>query len=145
MWGLSRCRIGIWSELEWGGSAKNAATQQKQGLLYKRGTIIIIFTNSAPLGRVGQRVAMSVCLFVCLSVYAIGCSFVRPLIGPDMTWSVPGFSLVLPPSLSCKLGNLETWKLTNLVIQKIKNLETLTHPTPPPTKKYFCLEQKTLL
>ena len=26
-----------------------------------------IFTNSAPLGRVGHRVAMSVCLSVCLS------------------------------------------------------------------------------
>ena len=29
---------------------------------------IVIFTNSAPLGRVGHRVAMSVCVCVCLSV-----------------------------------------------------------------------------
>ena len=41
-----------------------------------------IFTDSAPLGRVGLRVAMSVFLFVC----AIGCSFFsRPLIGPQIT------------------------------------------------------------
>ena len=29
---------------------------------------MLIFTNSAPLGRVGHRVAMSVCMSVCLSV-----------------------------------------------------------------------------
>ena len=34
-----------------------------------------MFTNSAPLGRVGHRVAMSVCLCVC----AIGCSFFQGL------------------------------------------------------------------
>ena len=34
-------------------------------------TIIMIFTNSAPLGRVGLGVAMSVVLSVCLSVCAI--------------------------------------------------------------------------
>ena len=47
----------------------------------------IFFTNSAPLGRVGHRVAMSVCGDVCVSV----CLrhrvqfFVRPLIGPQVT------------------------------------------------------------
>ena len=35
----------------------------------------LIFTNSAPLGRVGLGVAMSMCLSVCLSVCAIKCSF----------------------------------------------------------------------
>ena len=46
-----------------------------------------LFTNSAPLGRVGHRVAMSVCVCVCVSV----CLrhrvqfFSRPLIGPQIT------------------------------------------------------------
>ena len=51
-----------------------------------------VFTNSAPLGRVGHRVAMSVCVSVCLSV----CLrhrvqfFSRPLIGPQITRSFEG-------------------------------------------------------
>ena len=40
-----------------------------------------------PLGQFSVQVAMSVCLCVC--VCAIGCSFFRPLIGPEITWSVP--------------------------------------------------------
>ena len=58
----------------------------------------VIFTNSAPLGRVGHRVAMFVCLDVCVSVCLSapsGAVFVRPLIGPEVTWSVPG--LIGPP------------------------------------------------
>ena len=53
---------------------------------------IVIYTDS-------HRVAMSVCLSRCLS----RCLrhqvqlFPRPLIGPEITWSVPGLSLVLPP------------------------------------------------
>ena len=39
----------------------------------------VIFTNSAPLGRVGHRVAMSVCGDVCGDVCAIECSFFRGL------------------------------------------------------------------
>ena len=47
------------------------------------------------------RVAMSVWMFVCLSVCAIGCRiFFRPVIGPEVTWLVPGLSLVLPPGWS---------------------------------------------
>ena len=38
-----------------------------------------IFTNSAPLGQVGHRGAMSVCGDVCLWFCAIGCSFFRGL------------------------------------------------------------------
>ena len=38
-----------------------------------------LFTNWAPLGRVGHRVAISRCLFVCVSVCAIGCGFFRGL------------------------------------------------------------------
>ena len=41
-------------------------------------------------------VCVSVCMYVCLSACAIGCSFFRPLIGPEITWSVPGLSLVDP-------------------------------------------------
>ena len=44
---------------------------------------LFIFTNSAPLGRVGHRVAMSVCLFVCLRHQVQ--FFSRPLIGPRIT------------------------------------------------------------
>ena len=54
-----------------------------------------IFTESAQLGRFSNMVTMSMCLSIC----AIGCSFLRPLISPDITWSVPGLSLVLLPSL----------------------------------------------
>ena len=35
---------------------------------------------------------------VCLSVCVIRCSLSRPLIGPEITWSVPGLLLVPPPS-----------------------------------------------
>ena len=70
--------------------------------------IFFIFTNSAALGRVGHRVAKSVCQDVCLFVCAIGCSFFSPLIGPEITWLVPGLSLVFPPYLPRKLGNSET-------------------------------------
>ena len=42
-----------------------------------------IFTNSAPLGRVGHRVAMSVCVSVCLRHRVQ--LFSRPLIGPEIT------------------------------------------------------------
>ena len=49
---------------------------------------------------VAMSVWMAGCLSVCLSVYAIGCSFFMPLIGAEITWSVPGLSLVLLPSLS---------------------------------------------
>ena len=38
-----------------------------------------------------------VCVCVCVSVWAIGCSFFRPLIGPEVTRSVPDLLLVLPP------------------------------------------------
>ena len=58
-------------------------------------SICEIFTNSSPLGRVGHKVVMSVCLYVC----AIGCSFFRPLIGPQITWPDPGLWLINPPSL----------------------------------------------
>ena len=60
--------------------------------------VACIFTNSAPLGRVGHRVAMFVCLWVCLSVCLRHWVqfFSRPLIGPEITWSVPGLSLVDP-------------------------------------------------
>ena len=53
-----------------------------------------IFNESGPLGRFSHRVAMSVCVFVCLCA-PLGAFFVRPLIGPEVTWSVPGLSLVL--------------------------------------------------
>ena len=66
-----------------------------------------VFTNSAPLGRVGHRVAMSVCVCVCLCALS-GAVLFRPLIGPEITWSIPGLSLVLPPSLLWKLGNSVT-------------------------------------
>ena len=44
-----------------------------------------------------DSVIESLCLDVCLCVCAIGCSyFSRPLIGPEIIWSVPTLSLVLP-------------------------------------------------
>ena len=60
-----------------------------------------LFNESAPLSRFSHIVAMSVYLFVCLSVCLPVCYpvqfFSRPLFGPEITWSVPGPSLVLPP------------------------------------------------
>ena len=49
--------------------------------------LYIIFTNSAPLGRVGHRVAMSVCVCVCLRHRVQ--FFLRPFIGPEVTWPDP--------------------------------------------------------
>ena len=46
--------------------------------------ILMLLTESAPLGRFSHRVSMSVCVSLCLSVCAIGCIFFRPLIGPDI-------------------------------------------------------------
>ena len=63
------------------------------------------FTESAPLGRFNYIVDMFGCLSVCLSVYAIRCNFFRHLIGPEVTWSFPGLSLVLPPSSTISLGS----------------------------------------
>ena len=48
---------------------------------------VCIFTESAPLDRFSHRVAMSVCVPVCLSAQSVAVFF-RPLIGPEITWSV---------------------------------------------------------
>ena len=62
--------------------------------MYQR-LILMIFTNSAPLGRVGLVVAISICMcFGMLSPPML--FFSRPLIGPQITLSVPGLSLVNP-------------------------------------------------
>ena len=53
----------------------------------------MIFTNSAPLGWVGLVLAMSIYLSKCSLHYL---SISRPLIGPQITWSVQGLSLVRP-------------------------------------------------
>ena len=69
-----------------------------------------VFTNSAPLGRVGHRVAMSVCLSVCVCLrhrvqFLLGLSLALRSHDqiPASHWST------LPPSF----GNLETWRLGN--------------------------------
>ena len=74
--------------------------------------LLEMFTNSAPLCRVGHRVAMS----VCLGFWAIGCSFfARPLIGPEITWLVPNLSLLDPPPPKKKniptlqIGSINGW------------------------------------
>ena len=54
-----------------------------------------------------MSVCLDVCLSGCLSVWAIGCSFFRPLIGPEITWSLPGLSLVLP-GLDMYMSTLKT-------------------------------------
>ena len=51
-----------------------------------------IFTESASLGQFSHRVAGSVCQDVCLRHRVQ--FFPRPLIGPEITWSVPGLWLV---------------------------------------------------
>ena len=83
-----------------------------------------LFTNSAPLGRVGHRVTLSVWMCVCLRHRVQ--FFPRPLIGPEITWSVPDLSLVLPP--------LETWRLGNSITRKLGNSETRK---PPPKNIYI--------
>ena len=72
---------------------------------------------------------------VCMRHWVPFCS--RPLIGPEVTSSVPGLSLVLPPSLLWKLGNLETWKLGNSETRKLGNSELGNSETPPNQKKVF--------
>ena len=77
-----------------------------------------IFTNSAPLGRVGHRVAMSRCVCVC----AIGCSF---FLGLSLALrSHDQFQASHWSSLPPSFGNLETWKLGNSVTRKLGNSET---------------------
>ena len=49
------------------------------------------------LGRFFHRVPMSIYLSVCLSPFHV--FFLRPLIGPQITWSDPDLSLVDPPPL----------------------------------------------
>ena len=64
---------------------------------------IHIFTNSAPLGRVGHRVAMSVCVSVCLRHrvhFFVGLSLA-------LSWHDQFQASHSPPSLP----PLETWKL----------------------------------
>ena len=82
----------------------------------------LIFTEPAPLRQFSHKVAMSVylCVVLCHRVQF----FSRPLIGPQVTWSVPGLSLVLPPPSSplptpafSPSGQIFFWH---------------TPPTPPP-------------
>ena len=100
------------------------------------------FYQSYNFYQVGHRVTMSICLSGCLCAPS-GAVFLNPLIGPEITWSVPGLSLVLPPSLLWKLGHLETWKLSNSELnsetQTLRNSETqrLGNPTQPPTEKIY--------
>ena len=65
--------------------------------------ILVIFTNSAPLGRVGHGVAMSVCAIECSFFLGLSLALRSHDQIPASHWSS------LPPSL----GNLETWKLRN--------------------------------
>ena len=58
-----------------------------------------VSTELAPLGRFIHKVAMTVCLDVCLFVLLNVFFFPRPLIDHEITWSVQGLSLVRPPSL----------------------------------------------
>ena len=93
MWGLSRCCIGIWSELKWGGSAKTLLPGKNRGC-FTNTVDLVIKKGGQSLGRVGHRVAISMWLFVC----AIGCSFFRPLIGPDILnvspWILYAFNIM---------------------------------------------------
>ena len=75
------------------------------------GRVALFFTELASLGQFSHRVTMSVCVCVCLSVFAMG---------NLKTW---------------KDGKLETQKLGNLVTRKVRNSETQKHGTPPP---HFC-------
>ena len=61
------------------------------------------FHQLGPLGRVGLVVAMCVCFFPCFFISLFFCFsdvpfscifFLRPLIGPQITWPDPGLSLV---------------------------------------------------
>ena len=112
-------------------------------------TLYTIFANSAPLGWVSHRIAMSVCLFVCLRHWV---QFFRGLslalrshdqfqashwssIPPSLPWNLGNLvnqkfrnwkTWKLGILETWKLGNLETWKLCNLEISKLGNLETWT-------------------
>ena len=60
MWGLSRCCIGSWSELEWGGSAKTLLPGKNRGCFTN--TVVndlVIKKGGQSLGLVGHRVAIS--------------------------------------------------------------------------------------
>ena len=93
--------------------------------LFKRfsGFYRVIFTESAPLGRFSHRVAMSLCLSVCLSEvlrhrvqFFLGLSLA--LMSHDQFQASHWSSI--PPSFV----NLENWKLRNSVTQKLGNPET---------------------
>ena len=71
-----------------------------------------IFTETAPLDRFSHRVAMSFCLFVCLSVclHHRVQSFSRPLIGPEVTWSDLGSWRYWPAISEYEEKNSPKWQ-----------------------------------
>ena len=62
--------------------------------------VTIYFHRIGPLGQFGLVVKMTVCVYVYIFICPLPMQlFTRPLIGPRITWSVWGLSLVTPPSL----------------------------------------------
>ena len=82
----------------------------------------LLFTELAPLGRFSHIVSLSACPFA-----PSGAVFLRPFIGSNITWSVPR-PLIGPPNTLPPLGNLETWKLWNLVSRELGHSETWNLP-----------------
>ena len=63
---------------------------------------IFSFSKNRPLGWLFHRVAMWVYIYICLYIFLFVCplfmsTFSMPLIGPQVTWSDPGLSLVNAP------------------------------------------------
>ena len=85
-----------------------------------------IFTDLAPLGWVSHRVAMSRCVFVC----AIGCIFFRSLIGPEITWSFPGLSLVNPPPIAANYNLFQPIPAYSSLFQSIPSYSSLLQHIP---------------
>ena len=94
-----------------------------------RALLSIIFTNSASLGRVGHKVAMSRCVWYC----TIGCSF---FLGLSLALrSHDQFEASHWSSLPPSFGSLETWKLGNSETRKLGNSETWKPPYPKKLNK----------
>ena len=97
--------------------------------------LIKIFALKRPTGPIQSLrcdVRPSVCRSVCLRHWMH--FFMRPLISPEIIWSVPmpliGPSFLPPPPLP---PSLETWKLGNLETHKSKNfLDPPSNWTSPP-------------
>ena len=78
------------------------------------------FHRIGSLGRFGLVVAMCMCMSVCLKLH-----FFMPLICPQITWSDPHISKVIPPPKKKKKYRNTSNRNTEIIITKIQKYNLL--------------------